>query len=455
MISIILTEKTIFLKMPKKEEDLQFIRTIRFIRWNKENLIWEIPNYPGNLQKIKGHFGARIDEISDHQDTPDEENNSPILDKNQVEIKFDTQRIWIYFRFHEPLIEYLKRLSISRWDSKEKAWKLPFTQKLLDDLVRAVQTFDLIPILREIKAPFKGKIQTYASNKPKKPIPVEYLKKLEEKRYSPNTIKTYTYLFAEFINYFPDRELDSLEEKEIMEFSHYLAAIRKVSESHQNSAINAIKFYFEKVKSGPRKFYPIDRPIREKKLPEVCSEEEIVDIFKNTDNLKHKAILMTTYSAGLRVGEVVNLKISHIDSSRMVIRVEKGKGKKDRYSLLSVKTLKILRDYFKVYHPNEYLFEGQGSTKENPIPYSERSIQAIVKKAARKAGIKKDIRAHTLRHSFATHLLEQGVDLRYIQELLGHASSKTTEVYTHVTSKGFGNLKSPLDNLDWDEKEGE
>ncbi|WP_111672621.1 tyrosine-type recombinase/integrase [Algoriphagus litoralis] len=441
--------------MPKKEEDLQFVRSIRFVRWNKENLLWEIPNYPGNLQKIKEHFGVRIDQITDHQDHAYATTTPQNPEKSIVEIHTDFQHILVYFRYHEQLIQYLKKLSISRWDGAHKVWKLPYSRKIQDDLIRAIQSLDLLPMVKENQTSFqkRGKIQKAPEKI--KPIPEAYLKKLEEKRYSPNTIKTYTGIFAEFINYFGERDLDSLEENDIMEFSHYLASIRKVSESHQNTAINAIKFYFEKVKSGPRKFYPIDRPIREKKLPEECSEEEIVGIFRNTDNLKHKAILMTTYSAGLRVGEVVNLKISHIDSSRMVIRIEKGKGKKDRYSLLSAKTLKILRAYFKVYHPNEYLFEGQGSTKENPIPYSERSIQAIVKKAARKAGIKKDISAHTLRHSFATHLLEQGVDLRYIQELLGHASSKTTEVYTHVTNRAFGNLKSPLDKLNWDEKEGE
>lgn len=453
MISIILTGKTIFLKMPKKEEDLQFIRSIRFSRWNKENFIWEIPNYPGNLQKIKDHFGTRVEGITDHQDSLDKGYNPPIQDKNQVEIKFDTQRIWIYFRFHEPLIEYLKGLSISKWDLNEKAWKLPFSQKILDDLVRVVQSLKLIPMLRENRETAKTKIQIRIPKGLRKQIPDEYLMKLEEKRYSSNTIKSYTSLFAEFVNYFHDRDLDSLGEIEIMKFSHYLANERKVSESHQNSAINAIKFYFEKVKSGPRKFYPIDRPIREKKLPEVCSEKQIVDIFKHTDNLKHKAILMTTYSAGLRIGEVVRLKISHIDSDRMQIRVEKSKGKKDRYTLLSPKTLKVLREYFKEYRPNEYLFEGQGSSKENPVPYSDRSIQAILKNAAKKAGIKKEITVHTLRHSFATHLLEQGVDLRYIQELLGHASSKTTEIYTHVTTKAFKNLKSPLDNLDLGENE--
>lgn len=454
MIAIILTEKTIFLKMPKKEEDLNFVRSIRFVRWNKENLLWEIPNYPGNLQKIKEHFGPRIEQVTDHQDHSHEEIIAQTPEKSIVEIRSDAQTIRVYFRYHEHLIQYLKKLSISKWDATQKVWKLPYSQKIQADLIRAIQSLDLIPLVKEMQPSFKKGNRIRKAPEKIKPIPVAYLKKLEEKRYSPNTIKTYTGLFAEFINFFGDRDLDSLEEKEIMEFSHYLATIRKVSESHQNTAINAIKFYFEKVKSGPRKFYPIDRPIREKKLPEVCSEEEIVNIFRNTKNLKHRTILMTIYSAGLRVGEAVNLKLSHIDSDRMVIRIEKGKGKKDRYSLLSIKTLKTLREYFKAYHPHEYLFEGQRSTKENPIPYSERSIQAVLKKSARKAGIKKDISVHTLRHSFATHLLENGADLRYIQELMGHASSKTTEVYTHVTSKGFGNLKSPLDNLDWDEKEG-
>jgi site-specific recombinase XerD len=245
--------------------------------------------------------------------------------------------------------------------------------------------------------------------------------------------------------------VDDLEEKDIMDFSTHLVINRKVSSSYQNQAINAIKFYFEKVKGGPRKFYPIDRPQREKILPEVCSEEEVVSILKNTSNLKHRAILTTIYSAGLRISELINLKISHIDSNRMQIRVEQSKGKKDRYTLLSPKTLKLLREYIKEYRPNFYLFEGQGSAKETPVPYAARSIQAILKESAKKAGITKSISVHTLRHSFATHLLEHGTDLRYIQSLLGHESSKTKEIYTHVTTKGFDQIKSPLDKLDMDD----
>lgn len=224
-----------------------------------------------------------------------------------------------------------------------------------------------------------------------------------------------------------------------------------MSASYQNQAINAIKFYFEKVRGGQRKFYNIDRPQREKILPQVCSEEEIVSIFKATENLKHRTILMTIYSAGLRISELINLKIAHIDSHRMQIRVVQSKGKKDRYTLLSHKNLKLLREYMRAYKPHEYLFEGQASTRQLPIPYTSRSIQAFLKESVRKAGITKNVTAHTLRHSFATHLLDHGTDLRYIQSLLGHESSKTTEIYTHITTKGFDQIVSPLDQLNLDD----
>jgi len=188
--------------------------------------------------------------------------------------------------------------------------------------------------------------------------------------------------------------------------------------------------------------YYIDRPRREKTLPTVLSEEEIISILNSIDNIKHKAIIMTIYSAGLRISEVIGLKIKDIDSKRMQIRVEQGKGKKDRYTLLSGKALEVLRAYFKVYKPKIWLFEGQGGEQ-----YAGRSIQNILKTAVSQTDIKKRVTVHTLRHSFATHLLENGTDLRYIQHLLGHESSRTTEVYTHITTKGFEQIKSPLDKL--------
>ena len=218
---------------------------------------------------------------------------------------------------------------------------------------------------------------------------------------------------------------------------------RKVSISYQNQAINAIKFYYEQVLGGQRKTYFIDRPKKEKTLPVVMSEEEVISVLKVTNNIKHKAILMVIYSAGLRISECVNLKIKDIDSKRMQIRVEQGKGNRDRYTILSVKTLLFLRKYFLEYRPKVYLFEGQKGEQ-----YSTRSIQNLFKNATRKAGIQKKVTVHTLRHSFATHLLGNGTDLRYIKYLLGKASRKTTEIYTHITNKGMDQLKTPMYSLD-------
>ena len=184
-----------------------------------------------------------------------------------------------------------------------------------------------------------------------------------------------------------------------------------------------------------------------KSLPVVCSGEEIQQISKSVVHIKHKTILSTLYSCGLRIGELIKRPIKAIDAQRTKIRIEGGKGKKDRYTILSKKILDLLRIYFKEYNPHYYLFEGQGSSKEKPLSYSERSISAILGKAMERAGIQKHITAHTLRHSFATHLLENGTDLRYIQRLLGHESSKTTQIYTHVRTKSIQNIISPFDTL--------
>lgn len=273
--------------------------------------------------------------------------------------------------------------------------------------------------------------------------PKDYVEKLKELRYSVNTQNVYCDLFEEFINYYNSKKAQDITEEEIITFLRYLVNDRKISTSYQNQSINSIKFYYERVLGGKRKTYLIERPRKEKYLPDVLSEEEVSAIIKAIPNLKHKAIIMTIYSGGLRISELINLKVKDIDSDRMQIRIEQSKGKKDRYTLLSNKTLLILRKYFTEYKPKEWLFEGESGGQ-----YADSSIYSIFKKAIVSANIKKKVSIHSLRHSFATHLLENGTDLRYIQNLLGHSSSKTTEIYTHITNKGFDQIKNPLDKLD-------
>ncbi|OYD14748.1 recombinase XerC [candidate division WOR-3 bacterium JGI_Cruoil_03_51_56] len=178
----------------------------------------------------------------------------------------------------------------------------------------------------------------------------------------------------------------------------------------------------------------------DRKLPVVLPEHEVLRILSKIINLKHWAIIMLIYSAGLRVSEIVRLKIRDIDGDRKMLWVRGGKGAKNRYTLLSGIALETLRNYYKAYRPKEWLFGGQRKGH-----YSRRSVEKIMEHAIKKAGIQKEASVHSLRHSFATHLLENGVDLRYIQELLGHKSSKTTEIYTHVTRKSLLKIKSPLD----------
>jgi site-specific recombinase XerD len=235
----------------------------------------------------------------------------------------------------------------------------------------------------------------------------------------------------------------TLGENAVTDYLHHMVTVRGISASYQNQALNAIKCYYERVASRPRIVLNIERPIKSRTLPKVLSEKEVSRLLRCTSNLKHLCILMVIYSAGLRSGEAVRLRIHHIDSDRMLIRIVAAKGKKDRYSLLSKKTLEKLREYVAAYRPTDFLFPGA-----NGGPYSATSARAIFNKAKRKAGINKPATLHTLRHSFATHLLEHGVNLRYIQQLLGHSSSKTTEIYTHVSKTIMGRIDNPLDRLE-------
>jgi integrase/recombinase XerD len=271
-------------------------------------------------------------------------------------------------------------------------------------------------------------------------VPEDYLQKLEIRKYAIRTAQVYVACFEQFINYYAKTtNLMELGEYEIKAYLQKLVQ-EKRSDCHINQSINAIKFYYEVVKEMPNRFYSIDRPIKKETLPSVISKESILKMIDSCQNQKHRCIISLLYSAGLRRGELLNLKIADIDSERMTIKVVQGKGQKDRITLLGTRILTDLRQYYKIYKPKIYLFEGESGAK-----YSETSVSKIVSRAAQAAGIRKRVTPHMLRHSFATHLLESGTDLRYIQTLLGHNSSRTTEIYTHVAIKGLATIKNPLD----------
>lgn len=271
--------------------------------------------------------------------------------------------------------------------------------------------------------------------------PEEFYQKLELKNYSINTARIYISMFEIFMNAHKDIELESIDENKIRNYLLSLIHSEK-SESYINQMINSIKFYYEVVMEMPNRFYSIERPLKKQRLPKVISKEEVQDLINNTNNIKHKCIVSLLYSAGLRRAELLNLKFEDIDSKRMVIMVNGGKGGKDRLTILSKSVLNDLRTYYKEWKPEVYLFEGKRGVK-----YSGTSVLKIIQNSATKAKIKKKITPHMLRHSFATHLLEAGTDLRYIQVLLGHSSTQTTEIYTQVAINNIKIIKSPIESL--------
>jgi integrase/recombinase XerD len=355
--------------------------------------------------------------------------------------------IGVRFRYNRELVALLKTVPGCLFSKTHRCFYFFDDGKIVEHLSHLLVTRCRLETSRDSLETRKQKNHwDHKDNKSGLTIacPGEYTELLIRKRYSESTAKIYTHYFELFLNYHSDTAIDAISEEQVISFMHHLVTDEKVAASTQNQAINAIKFYYEQVKGESRKRYSLERPLREIKLPTVLSEAEVVSILGSVENLKHKAMLSLIYSAGLRRSELLNMLPGDIDSARNLITIHGGKGKKDRQTLLSSVVLALLRDYFKQYRPKKWLFEGASGER-----YSEASLQKIFVRALSRSGVKKQATLHTLRHSFATHLLEHGTDLRYIQSLLGHTSSKTTEIYTHVTRTGFDKIKSPLDNLEF------
>ena len=267
---------------------------------------------------------------------------------------------------------------------------------------------------------------------------------MEVKRYSENTIVTYC-SFLDKVQKDLNTPLFRLSEKDLYNYLYKKINGEKISRSTQKQLVNALRLYFIEVLNLETNFHFLLPRKSDFVVPEVLSKNEVRQILIQVKNLKHKAILALLYSSGLRIGEVINLKMNHIDSERMTIIVKGGKGVKDRLVPLSENLLILLREYYKSYRPKDFLFEGQNSPK-----YSNSSANQFIKKYVMRAGIKKKVTAHTFRHSYATHLLENGTDIRIIQKLLGHNSIKTTMIYTHVTDQNVLAISSPFDTIDLD-----
>ena len=278
----------------------------------------------------------------------------------------------------------------------------------------------------------------------RKELSGEKIRKLEEfkewltsRRYSANTIKTNTDALERFLEFFTQKAIHEINNEDIIHFNNEYIIKNGYSSSFQNQVVNAEKLFFSVTENVKLELEKLQRPKREKKLPNVLSREEMKAILEAPRNVKHKAMLSLVYACGLRRSELLHLKPADVDSKRHLLMIRQAKGKKDRVVPISDKVIEMLRVYYKMYRPKVWLFEGQKEGKQ----YSERSLEQVLKKALRKAKITKPVSLHCLRHSYATHLLEAGTDLRYIQELLGHKSPKTTEIYTHVCLNSLQKIK--------------
>ncbi len=348
----------------------------------------------------------------------------------------ESGRIIARFHYDADKVLQLKTISGRMWHPDEKYWSFPNSAENIGRLNDIFQIPSSATI-RTDKQPGRHSVEMDLE---------QVLGRLKEeiklKGYSWRTMKAYLSHCRNFIS-FCDKPADHLNESDVRKYLLFLNETKQNSHSFINQAHSAIKFMFKYVFKKENAIITVSRCKKEKKLPVVLSRQEVVGILSSVENLKHRAILLMTYSAGLRVGEVVRLRVDDIDSRRGFVHIRQGKSRKDRYTLLSDTALEVLREYFKKYRPDSWLFAG-GKEGDH---LTERSVERVFENARAAAGIKKDVSVHALRHSFATHLLEDGVDIRYIQELLGHASSKTTEIYTHVSEASIGRIKSPLDRI--------
>ena len=337
---------------------------------------------------------------------------------------YGESRISVDFEKDNDLIAAIREMDGARWSQSKRVWHLPDTEMY--------RTNFGLPLAEESLPSQEG---IAALDK--------FKQHLRSKRYSENTIKTYSEAMKSFLIFYRLKSINAIDNDDVIVYNNEFILKKGISSSYQNQIVNAIKLFFKTVQNQVIDIEKIHRPKRAKVLPNVLSKEEVKAILEAHSNMKHRVMLSMIYSCGLRCGELLSLQPVHIDSKRQIVLLKNAKGKKDRITPLSPKILLMLREYYSIYKPITFLFEG----KYPGFAYESRSLQQVLKRALEKAGINKPATLHWLRHSYATHLLESGTDLRYIQELLGHNSSKTTEIYTHVSTKSIQQIKSPFDDL--------
>lgn len=359
---------------------------------------------------------------------------------------------------HFAINAIVKKLG-ALWSKTHRCWHLPLNNASFQPLVTGLNGIARIDrsrmdkYLATLKAQPKNQHHTEKTDTASAMVLLphheatikQYKQQLVLKGYSTSTIKTYVNEFSQFLGHIRHYHAEDFSTQRLKDYLQYCLEKLGLKENTIHSRMNAMKFYYEQVLHRDKFFFEIPRPKKHLVLPKLLNEDELTRLFNALDNKKHKAMLFTAYSAGLRVSEIVTLELSDVDSERMQLFIRKAKGKKDRYVNLSPVLLDILRSYLRHEQPRptKFLFESE----QTRTAYPTRTVQQIFTNAKKKAGITKEVGVHSLRHSFATHLLDKGTDIRYIKELLGHFDIKTTERYLHVSKQRLVNIISPLDDL--------
>ncbi len=354
------------------------------------------------------------------------------------------RRIKVIFAYDSAIIAGIRVIEGCKWSKTLGCWHLPYTDSSIEALCRMQKDLDLsILEIEDLKNERRSRYFDKELSDDKLELVKSFRHYMEVLRYSERTIQTYVEAIRTFLSYFREKRVEAITADDVRDFNFTYVIGNKFSASYQNQIISSIKLFYGNILKKEINITEIQRPITGRSLPGVFSIEEIELLLRRTLNIKHKAMLSLIYACGLRRSELINLRINAIDSSRKLLIIRGGKGKKDRVVPLPESLIGMLREYYKLSRPINWLFEGTEKGRQ----YSEASLREVFETAKKRAKITRKMTLHCLRHSYATHLLENGVDLRFIQELLGHSSSKTTEIYTHVTRKSIEKIKSPFDSL--------
>jgi integrase/recombinase XerD len=361
------------------------------------------------------------------------------------------QIILIKFVRDKVLEDAVRKVNGVKWSKTHTSWYVPYSVRVLNEIKNLFEPISKInaALLKEkasnqsLKTTYTPQSAGFLFNEEVQRKILSYKAWLQSRRYSASTIKTYIESLKIFLKFFYQKTIEDITNEDVIVFNNTYILKNNLSSSYQNQIVNAIKLFFRIIENKAINIDLIHRPKRSHALPNVLSKEEIKQILETHKNVKHKVMLSLIYACGLRRSELLNLKAEHVDSKRGLLIIKQAKGKKDRIVPISHKIITLLREYYKMYKPKYWLFEGQTIGEK----YTAESLQNVLKQAIAKVNINKPVTLHWLRHSYATHLLESGTDLRYIQELLGHKSSRTTEIYTHISTKSLQNIKSPFDDL--------